>query len=192
MSELSTAVTDAGLTASALIAATKSRSLLAFGGFGLVGLAAGVGTLRFAGSHQLIPLHSFLTEVSAEIGIPMIGLAFHLFAGRPSPGQTKLHDRSVILIGALLMAAVAARTFLLAAQLELYHTVMGLFSLGLIIRIAIKHKNNYALLGAAIFGASGLLGLSGSIGGINKADIFHIAAAVSFFLFSKAMRKLTF
>jgi hypothetical protein len=50
----------------------------------------------------------------------MMGLAFHLFAGRPSPGRTKLHEKSVMLIGALLIAAVAARTFLLAAQLEIY------------------------------------------------------------------------
>jgi hypothetical protein len=68
---------------------------------------------------------------------------------------------------------------------------MGLLSLGLIIRIALKHKNNDALIGAAIFGASGLLGLSGQIGGINKADIFHVSAAISFFLLSRALHKLT-
>lgn len=84
---------------------------------------------------------------------------------------------------------LACRLFVLT--LPSTDTVIGVLSLGLIIRQALRYKNNDALIGAVIFGAAGLLGLSGEIGGFNKADIFHVSAAISFYLLSKALRKIS-
>lgn len=82
-----------------------------------------VGTLRFAGMSDLIPLHKFMSEFAAsDVGIPMIGAAFHLFSGKISPGRFKMHRVSLGVILSLFLAASLVKFLLPAPQQEIYRT----------------------------------------------------------------------
>ncbi len=101
MAQLSVALSDAFVSASALYAAlhtakqTSTEHALATAGFFAIACAASAGVLRFSiASRPLINAHARLTALATVLGVPCINLGFFISA---FPDLASLVSRRCIL-----------------------------------------------------------------------------------------------
>lgn len=174
---LSTAITDALLAVACGVAAVpllRAPAPLAgrIGGYGLglVGLAAALGALRFAGVGDVAPVHDTLSRLAGFVGVPWIGVAWAT-AGRP--------DRDARLGAGLVFVG---GTIAHLAGLTAWRTGAGGLAMAAVIGVALTGLARGRPEGAA-FGAGGALltllaglavGTEGAIGPMPRVDLFHV------------------
>jgi len=138
----------------------------------LVGIAALVGTLRFAGQEQLAGAHAGLSGLAACVGLPTVaaGWATAVFA----PHRAELARRYVF--GVLLV--VAAMVWWVA----LVRTVLGALAMLTVAVAAARALPRWAgalgALGAALtLGVGLLIGTEGDLLGFPRVGWFHLGLA---------------
>lgn len=142
-------------------------------GVALVGAAATVGTLRFAGHTELVDIHQTLSRLGSLLGMPLIGIGW-LWRGVSLPAAA---FRPTIAFFALLG--------LLAELLSLdaWRTVAGGAGMVLVIGVALYRRSAASVpgvLGAALVLIAGLaIGTEGTLAGLHRIDLFHVALATA-------------
>jgi hypothetical protein len=68
---------------------------------------------------------------------------------------------------------------------------MGLVGIGLVGYTGVRSKNKPSIAGAVLFLVGSSFGFTGTIGPFNRVDIFHVCGAISWYLMSMGLAKLT-
>lgn len=144
----------------------------------LIGIAAFIGTVRFAINPELAQLHGFITELATCTGLPLIAVQFAATC-LGWPGR----EGRMTAMGA---SVVGFAAFSLAFPFPLYSFVVGSLSMLVVAAGAVRcvsrgsARSAAALLGAAGF-ALASLGLSGegTVGPLRHIDLAHLVLALS-------------
>ena len=153
-------------------------------GFGIIALAASLGTLRFALSsppEPLCMLHTRIARASSNVGVPLLALSLALSL---APATTLQYVDG----GAVpsLMAMLVSFDFLLGARLPVYTSLVPVLSiLGVVAASLWPNPSGDPLhpymagAGALCFILSGLVGTKGeAIGGsVLAVNVFHLLLA---------------
>jgi len=189
--QLSTALSDAILALvawGAAVIAHLSGSRPAAAGFALVALAASIGVLRFSAWPQLVPVHTSLSLVAGQVGIPLIGLGFCLAVFRMPPPP-----------GPLLITLILCVLFFIFQHLivwNLYGTVVGALGAVAIIAAGIALFPAPSALwtagGALLLVIAGLaVGTRGELAGMLRIDLFHYLMAIAIGMMAWGLRAAT-
>lgn len=183
MTQLTTALSDGLLAALALGAGVwvgrvrRPGRVLAGFGISLVGVAAAVGSARYAGAEVLIPTHELMSALAGLVGMPLIGAGYAVAAWVPE-GPTARTVRLAALIalggwGAVALSSPVART------------VTGALAMLLVIAACVARRSDGRRAAAGVAGAIGVMaaglaiGTDGSWGPVLRVDAFHVALAAS-------------
>ncbi|MCE9597456.1 MAG: hypothetical protein K8S54_05760 [Spirochaetia bacterium] len=158
-------------------------------GLGLVGLASLAGVFRFSVLPQIAPLHSMLSGMAGQVGIPLLALSF-LSAVFQIPST----DSKILVLGGLLLIAFLFNR--LVFSIPAYGIVIGgLAALAIVIagvRALPGTAGLLAIAGAIILIVAGLaIGSSGTMAGFKRVDLYHYVLAVSMYMMGTALRQLT-
>lgn len=179
----STAVSDGALTAVCLGASAtllrvggRSRTLGGMG-FGLVGFAAALGTLRFGFFPSIEPAHTAFSRVAGLVGVPLIGVGFATSA-LSSDALRKTVGISCLV--ALPLGAMAL------GWLPLYRLGVGGLAMVVSIAISARHLSSDRRVGFAGISGAGLvmlaglvIGTDGELMGFQRIDWFHYVLATA-------------
>ena len=186
--QISTAISDGVLAAIALWCARLTwlaGSRAGTGGLALVGLAALAGVLRFSVAPGILPVHSFLSGLAGQVGIPL--LAFGFVAVAFPTGGLSTHD--LPFAAAILVLFLAFR---FAIGLSLYGTAVGgLAALAIVaagVRLLPSTSGTAAIVGAIVLVVAGLyIGTKGQLYGVPRVDVFHYLTALSMALLAAGL-----
>ena len=157
------AACDGLLATAALVLAWRMRRDPAVcAGAAALGVAATIGTLRFAGISELIPLHTFLSSVAGWASLPLLALHRRL--------------RWPHAIAGLGLACVLA-----ALPLPpLANTLVGVASVvGLVVAFG-RTRRWEGAAGALGFPVAALLiGTRGELAGLHRLDVYHVVLTAS-------------
>ncbi len=144
----------------------------------LIGIAAFIGTVRFAINPELEELHGFVSALATCTGLPLIAVQYASTCfGRPGP------DGRMITMGTSVVGFAALG---LAFPVPVYSTLVGALSMLVVIAGAarcIPHepaRAGSAIMGAIGFMSAGLaIGTEGAFGPLLAIDAFHAVLAVA-------------
>lgn len=193
---LATTISDGALalTSFALVrslvragASTSGRRALrgAAVGLALIGAAALIGALRFAGLEDLASLHRGLTDAATAIAMPMIGAAALALAW-PFAWSARAWLRGLALLIALFAAARLAGAFAIHGLVigavgtigVLAAGVRGVLGAGGLGRT--REAGVLLLVGGALVLIAGLaVGSEGELGPFARIDVFHYLLALA-------------
>lgn len=190
--QYSVALSDAVLAAVCLISAfaflSSRLSLSASTGFALVGAAALLGVLRFAFFPEVRPVHSLVSTMAGQIGMPLLGLAFVLVGWRALSARQQL--------AVVFLLAICFVLFHFLVPFKLYGTIVGGAAMVIVIATGIKHfssSRNFALTaigGGALVVIAGLgLRGDGELAGMLRVNWYHYALALAMGLLYSALSK---
>ncbi len=147
--------------------------------FALTASAATLGALRYGPQLPVQAAHSWLSQASSLLGLPLLGLAALVLA-RGWRWEKSSWGRAILGLCAFFELARQAGVF------EHYRLLLNLLTLGLLLYAALLHWRDKALLGAAI-GCAGLLSLAGlwigtqgSFGPFYSVDVFHALLTLAY------------
>lgn len=188
---LSTLTAIRSLTTGAPLGAQRHHLHAAAIGLSVMGLAAFVGVLRFAGADALLPLHSTLSAFATSMTMPLLGLAAVAIAW-----PLALTKRGWIRITGLL-----AGLFAIAMVLDVLPTYgIGIGALGTMSALFVglrslgRDRRGGLLLtsGAVLVLVAGLgVGTDGEIGPFDRIDVFHYLLALANLAFGPALVQLS-
>jgi len=179
----STAVSDAAL---ALVALGGAGVLLRVGGrartlggmgFGLVGIAAALGTARYGFAPAVEPSHEAFSRVAGLVGVPLIGVGFLVSALRKEEWRRNVGFGCLIALPALAAGL---------GWLPTYRLAIG--ALGMVAVVAVsglsfgkdRNASVAGILGALMTILAGLvIGTDGELLGFQRIDWFHYALATA-------------
>lgn len=187
---LATTISDGALalTSFALVrslvragASTSGRRALrgAAVGLALIGAAALVGALRFAGLQDLAPLHRGLTDAATAIAMPMIGAAALALAW-PFAWSARAWLRWLALLVALFAAARLAGAFAIHGLVIGAVGTIGVLAAGVRGLGGARRAGVLLLVGGALVLIAGLaVGSEGELGPFARIDVFHYLLALA-------------
>ncbi len=184
--------TDGVLATTAGIAAWWSASRergdwMAPLGLGLVGLAAAVGTLRLAGTPELLGAHLALGRVAAGVGIPLAGAG--IVAGSLDAAPRRLLGRAAAVIGFLLALLLLPTD---GEPQRLARLVVPAALMLATIAFSIRRRSWEGVLGPILVILAGLVIFGeGQWFGFERAGWFHLAMAAAVALLGRAARSRT-
>ncbi len=159
-------------------------------GFILVLIACFLGAIRFLGLADVVYYHSLASAVSAQIGLPMIGIAFL----RPAflmPRKTAGYIFAIVLLIALF---IIFRHFY---SQPLYPVIIGALGLGMIALSALRKMFEaprpavFSLIGAGLIAYAGLaVNTNGTMYGMPGLDLFHYILTPGYILTALGLRSL--
>lgn len=156
--------------------------------FLLTGAAAFAGVLRFSVLPQILPVHSMLSAMAGQVGVPLLGLSFaHAVFRFPA---TSLQVEAA---GVALLAVFLVNRFLF--PIPLYATVIG--GIGALIILVAGARSMVSIAGALAMGgaivlvvAGLVIGSSGEIWKFRRVDLYHYALTISMWMMGTALRKI--
>lgn len=176
---LSTAVSDAILAVTsigaALLLVRARRAAIRLGGACLLflGMSAAVGAARFAGA-DLAPIHGAMAWTGRMLVLPLFAAAFVLTAFRVRAGR---------IIWYAVAAVLAVLSFVIPHSLRSLPGAIGMIAVVVAGARALPRDMAAGLLaigGAAIYMIAGLaVGTDGTIGAVQRVDIFHYSLAAA-------------
>ena len=177
----SVAVSDAVLALVCLSGAVyffSSRfSLSAAPGFALVGAAACLGVLRFAFVPELKEIHSLVSTMAGQIGMPLLGFAFFLAGWRTLAIRTQL--------AVLFLLAILFVLFHFLIPFKLYGILIGGVAMVVVIAAGVKQSSqrDFALpatVGAVLVILAGLVVRGeGEWAGVLRVNWYHYVLATA-------------
>lgn len=139
-------------------------------GFGLVGLAAGLGALRYAGV-DVAGAHAFASGVASAVGVPLVGVAW-LARGWGAP------PRALVGSGALLVGSWVVTW---TVGVGWWSTLVGAVAMLAVLAAALRRRGRalvWGALGALATVVAGLgIGTEGAWGSLLRVDLFHLVLA---------------
>ncbi|XP_078607865.1 uncharacterized protein LOC144879886 [Branchiostoma floridae x Branchiostoma japonicum] len=184
--QLSTAVSDFVLSASAVLPALTlwRPSPVGSAGFLVIGIAAGLGVLRFgqgSPSPSLVQAHQSLSWLANVLGAACISAALH---EKMVAGHNLWTDYR--LVGAALLLAI--HRFLPPKVSELATLLLSGISVVTAGILCGRNGDTTGVTGAVLYAVSGLvIGVEGSFLSIPRVDWFHYALALGNFAFYSAL-----
>lgn len=182
--QLTTAISDLVLVLSVIFFVYHVFWVNFFAAFGLSiqGMAAGVGTYRFAMSRPdsgVTNYHKMLSWLAQVAGVPLIGVGF---AHNTIPILVNLNF--LFIIGAI----IASRLLNDSKTRQLLTEAASGFGMLTVIIVCVRFFNLYGLLGAAAYVSSGLvIGSEGYFHGVPRIDILHYVLAAGNVFFKMAL-----
>lgn len=147
--------------------------------FALTACAATLGALRYGPQLPVQEAHSWLSQASSLLGLPLLGLAA-LVLGRGWCLEKSSWGRAILGLCAFFELARQAGVF------EHYRLLLNLLTLALLLYAALQHWRDKALLFSAIgcvglFGIAGLwIGSKGTFGPFYSVDVFHALLTLAY------------
>ncbi len=147
--------------------------------FALTACAATLGALRYGPQLPVQEAHSWLSQASSLLGLPLLGLAA-LVLGRGWCWEKSSWGRAILGLCAFFELARQAGVF------EHYRLLLNLLTLALLLYAALQHWRDKALLFSAIgcvglFGIAGLwIGSKGTFGPFYSVDVFHALLTLAY------------
>jgi hypothetical protein len=172
VAEISTAISDAVLAASAFYAIylLKGVNSLSQVGFFTIGMAATIGVFRFGledAHSQLIRAHKTLSWLARVLGMALISVSYCQ--------KSDLQLLYQILL-AISIALVVMSQFLAPSLMETFSEIVSSGSVAVMLLVNLFYFNPHGVLGAAGYVIAGLLiGVEGKFHGIPNVDLFHYA-----------------
>ncbi|MBL8018068.1 MAG: hypothetical protein JNM27_00260 [Leptospirales bacterium] len=156
--------------------------------FLLTGAAAFAGVLRFSVFPGIVPVHSTLSAMAGQVGIPLLGLSFAHAVFRVPVTTLQLEAA-----GVALLAVCLVNRFVF--PIPFYATVIGGIGALIIIvagvRSMVSVAGVLAIGGAIVLIVAGLaIGSSGEIWKLRRVDLYHYALAISMWMMGTALRKI--
>jgi len=156
---------------------SRPGHLAAAFGLCIVGTAALLGAIRYAGLDAIADIHLFVSQMGGAVGTPMLGVATAaaIYALSPRP---QLLAAGILFAGFALDAAFA---------IPGYRTIAG--GLGMVLCIAMgavlvrrgDMTGVFAIAGAILIAIAGLvIGSRGDWNGILRVDLFHVTLAAGY------------
>ncbi|GAB1603173.1 uncharacterized protein LOC115221465 [Argonauta hians] len=182
--QLSTAVSDLFLAASAYFVAISLKDLNVIAALGIFiqGMAASIGVFRFSMSkpyNDITRAHTLFSLIATMVGIPLLSVGFCL------------HYRFSVLswiISSICFLAVTFSFFMDMPVIRSISEATASLALITIIVLSLYHNNMLALLGCIIFIFSGLvIGVDGSWFGIPRIDLLHYVLIFGNLAFYKSL-----
>lgn len=177
MPEYSTSLSDALLAISAFCVARQLQAVMLWPtvGFILIGLAATIGCIRFAGltyPAQLVSWHKYLSWVSNAFGVPAIVVGYCKLARLNSIANAVLCMAMAVLV---MEKYVKDKKFIDRATLG----VSGIATLLCLIVCLFVRFSLGGLIGMSLYVYAGLVVKTiGYYGAIPRVDVFHYLLAV--------------
>lgn len=148
-------------------------------GLGLMGAAALVGALRFAGLEELAPIHRGLTDAATAITMPMMGAAALTLAW-PLQWSARAWSRWLGLLVVLFVAARLAGAFAIHGLVIGAVGTGGVLVAGLRVVARLRAAGVRLLVGAVLVLIAGLaVGSEGELGPFARIDVFHYLLALA-------------
>ncbi|MCJ8169828.1 DUF6962 family protein [Atopomonas sediminilitoris] len=161
-----------------------------FLGFALTASAATLGALRYGPGLDVAQAHSWLSQASSLLGLPLIALAA-LVLGRRWTWEKSSWGRAVLGFCAFFELARQA------GVMEHYRMVLNLLTLGLLLyasalRWPEKRALAYALSSVGLLALAGLwVGTRGTLGPFYSVDVFHALLILAYPLILALLLRLS-
>lgn len=186
MTELSIALSDFALSLSSFYGAgfVVQRNIHAALGFLLVGVAAGLGTIRFLNitpirrRNEVISVHSKLSWLATILGIPLIAAAFCIKYRKFNASQLHVISAMAGITFSILLPKIKDACTMLPSSLAIFSILLHCIDSG----------NMLGVAGAALYAISStLVGTSGHIFGIQRVNVFHYCLVIGNIAFYNAL-----
>lgn len=185
---LSTLTAIRSLITGAPLGAQRHHLHAAAIGLSLMGLAAFVGVLRFAGADALLPLHSTLSAFATSMTMPLLGLAAVAIAWPLALTRRRWLRITGLLAGLFALAMLLDVLPLYGIGIGALGTLSALF-VGL--RSLAARGGLLLTSGAILVLIAGLgVGTDGELGPVDRIDVFHYLLALANLAFGPALVQL--